>query len=170
MDACCAAPGACIYASCCPCCSNFSLRKRVLGGDITKYKCCQGYFDCCCCKAGHMGESSCPSCCLCLEVCCCPGMAISATRMYLMDSRNIQSDPCDRRLIRFNNCLQCISCICSILAIFISELKDVSACIRCIVDLVSCTVFGCMNAQVSYELDHEKDNKDQTGPLAQTMV
>ena len=31
---------------------------RVLGKDMSKYRCCQGYADCMCFKAGSMGERS----------------------------------------------------------------------------------------------------------------
>ena len=32
--------------------------------------------------------------------------ALSATRMYVMDKFNLASDPCDRRIIRFNTFMQ----------------------------------------------------------------
>ena len=69
--------------------------------------CTEGYFDCCCCiRAGSMGESSCPELCLCLEACCCNSLAVSASRALVMDQYDIMSDPCDNRLINFNNCIQ----------------------------------------------------------------
>ena len=46
--------------------------------------------------------------CLCLEAWCFPSCAISSTRMLVMDTRNIQPDPCDSRLIRRNNFLQAL--------------------------------------------------------------
>lgn len=46
--------------------------------------------------------------CLCLEAWCFPSCAISSTRMLVMDTRNIQPDPCDSRLIRLNNFLQAL--------------------------------------------------------------
>jgi len=89
------------------CCAQYALRVKVLEGDMTRYSCFQGYFDCCCCiRAGSMGESSCPELCLCLEACCCNSLAVSASRALVMDQYDIMSDPCDNRLINFNNCIQ----------------------------------------------------------------
>jgi hypothetical protein len=116
---------------------------------MTRYKCCQGYFDCCCFKAGSCGEKSCPYFCLCLEVnslqtrlgscltnfatvmglsirftavCplfqsfCCANLAVSATRMHVMEEKKLHSDPCDRRMIRCNNCVFLLSCVCNCLS------------------------------------------------------
>ena len=45
----------------CPWPAQYKLRTDVLGGDMSKYICCQGMFgSCCCLKPGEMGESSCP--------------------------------------------------------------------------------------------------------------
>jgi hypothetical protein len=60
---------------------QFSLRRKVLEGDMTKYRCCQGYFDVCCCRAGCYGEESCPEFCLCLETWCCHNFAIRCVRV-----------------------------------------------------------------------------------------
>ena len=35
--------------------------------------------------------------------------------MYVMDRFQLHSDPCDRRIIRLNNCVQIVSCVCNIL-------------------------------------------------------
>jgi len=96
-------------------------------GDMSKYICCQGMFGgCCCIRPGNMGEQDCPMCCLCLEATCCLSLAISASRWYIMEQRGLHSDPCDRRIIRVNNCLQCLACICTCLAICIEELRGVA--------------------------------------------
>ncbi|KAJ1464179.1 hypothetical protein T484DRAFT_1870593 [Baffinella frigidus] len=42
----------------------------------------------------------------CMKAWCCHSCAISATRTLIMDTRSIQPDPCDSRLIRLNNALQ----------------------------------------------------------------
>ena len=61
-------------------CTQYALRVKALEGDMTKYSCFQGYFNCCCFRAGTCGEQSCPELCLCFESCCCNSLAISATR------------------------------------------------------------------------------------------
>lgn len=43
-----------------------------------------------------------------------------------MEKYDLSSEPCDYRLIRINNCLQALACICTILAIFISDLKNLA--------------------------------------------
>ena len=43
-----------------------------------------------------------------------------------MDTRNIMPDPCDNRIIRFNNCMQLIACICHILAIIDQTFEDLA--------------------------------------------
>merc|ERR1739841_92861 len=95
------------------------MRKKVLGGNMDLYMCCQGYYDGLCCghpKAGSYGDTGNPACMAC-EMCCCPGWATSATRQYVMDQYDLASDPCDRQIIRFNNFMQLLSCICYTLAI-----------------------------------------------------
>lgn len=63
------------------------------------------------------------------------------------------SDPCDNRIIRFNNCIQILACICSILAIFFEELREIAECINLIADIVYYITSGCMQAQTFIELD-----------------
>lgn len=143
---------------CGPCCA-FTTRKKALDGDLSKYTCCQGYMDGCCCgvpKAGTCGESSCPACCLCLESCCCVGFNVSSTRLFVMDRYELTSDPCDRRMMRFTNALQCFACICEILALFQPEFADLADLLTCIADTVFCMTIGCMIGQLNYELDYQK--------------
>eukprot|EP00602_Paraphysomonas_sp_CaronLab_P008874 CAMPEP_0185018120 /NCGR_PEP_ID=MMETSP1103-20130426/950_1 /TAXON_ID=36769 /ORGANISM="Paraphysomonas bandaiensis, Strain Caron Lab Isolate" /LENGTH=213 /DNA_ID=CAMNT_0027547833 /DNA_START=43 /DNA_END=684 /DNA_ORIENTATION=- len=148
----------CCIASCfCPCCAAYQARTAVLDNDMSKYVCCQGYISgCCCCKPGQVGEQSCPEFCLCLEAFCCVGPSMSTSRMYLMDKHALGYDPCDNKLIRFSNCLQILSCICNILAIFISELRELARLIQCIADLVFYSMMGCMSAQIQYEVEYQK--------------
>jgi hypothetical protein len=86
----------------------------------------EGYLNFCCFKAGSCGEESCPELCLCCESCICNGLAVSASRMYVMEKYDLQMDPCDYRLIRINNCLQILACICDILAIFIEQIRELA--------------------------------------------
>jgi hypothetical protein len=71
-----------------------------------------------------------------------------------MDTRNIMPDPCDNRIIRFNNCIQLLSCVLDIAAIFVPALRDAAHILHHIADFVFWTTVGCMTAQTSYELDH----------------
>ena len=73
-----------------------------------------------------------------------------------MDKYALQSDPCDRRIIRFNNFMQLLSCVCDILACFYPEFRDCAEIIRLIADIVFLCTAGCMNAQVNVELKHRK--------------
>lgn len=62
---------------------------------------------------------------MCVEGCCCNCMAVSASRLVVMEKYQLSSDPCDYMLIRFSNLLMCLSCLCSVLSMsglpFISE-------------------------------------------------
>jgi hypothetical protein len=69
-----------------------------------------------------------------------------------MDYKNLQSDPCDRKLIRCNNCLQVLACVCTILSFFIRELGSLAQCIRCAADITYCAISSCMAAQVNFEI------------------
>lgn len=155
MDAPCKNPlGFCYSFVCCPC-AQWQLREKALEGDWTRYRCCQGYYDMCCWKAGSVGDTG-NKCCAAIELCCpwCLSCAVSSTRMLVMDTRNIMPDPCDNRIIRFNNCMQLISCICHILAMFDSSFEDLANLVDCIADMVFLTTQACMTTQADYELTH----------------
>mmetsp|Transcript_16145 Transcript_16145/g.19241 ORF Transcript_16145/g.19241 Transcript_16145/m.19241 type:complete len:287 (-) Transcript_16145:71-931(-) len=165
-------PAMCCYGCMCGPCAQYQLRQQALGGTLKEYRCCQGYIWPMSERAGQCGESSCPECCLCLEVCCCNGCALSATRFLIMDQKNLKSDPCDNRIIRFNNFMQLLSCICDLLSICIEELREAAAIIRCIANIVYCVTSGCMTGQMFYELDEGKGPYGAPGggaPPQQTM-
>eukprot|EP01035_Chromulina_nebulosa_P017858 gene17858-23471_t len=156
--------------SCCWCLGQFipftcgitqwCLRYKALGGDLSKYSCFQGYFNICCCfKAGQCCESECPHLCLFLEACICNFAAVSASRIYVMEKYDLSSDPCDYRLIRCNNCLQMLSCICFIASLIDPSLRDLAQIINNIADLFYHCVSGCMTAQVAYEIDYQKSGR-----------
>lgn len=153
--------GQCIPFTCI--CTQFCLRRKVLDYDMSKYVCCQGYFNCCCLKAGNCCEKQCPYPCLCLEATFCNSCAVSASRIYVMDKYQLSSDPCDYRIIAFSNCMQLLACICNILAIFIDELREVACIIDRIADFVYHVVSGCMTAQVIHELKYQETKKAQYG-------
>eukprot|EP00736_Rhodelphis_marinus_P005417 Rmarinus@m.11427 len=158
MKAPCEEPGIfCAAALCAPCMACHT-RKKVLDGDLSKYTCCQGYMDCamgpCKFTAGETcHEKDCPEMCLCLESCCCLGLSVSSTRNYVMDQRQLHSDPCDRRIIRCNNFLQMLACVCDIIYAVSGECREGRDLIRCIADLVFCATQACMQAQVLHEVE-----------------
>ena len=145
---------------------QYALRSKALNGDMTKYSCFQGYFNMCCCKAGECGEQSCPELCLFLEACCCNCLAVSATRIYVMEKYDLTSDPCDYRLIRINNCLQILACVCDILAIFDESFRAISQLIDRIADLFYHMLSGCMTAQVAHELNYQYKAGNMNGKQA----
>jgi hypothetical protein len=151
MKSCCANPLGCCVSMFFPCCCAFYLRYKALNGDWSKYSCCQGFI-CGNCMKSVPGQEDCPQLCLCCEVTFCESCAISATRVYVQVERQIKTDPCDNRIIRFNNCMQILSCICNILAIFFDGLDQLAAIIDLIADIVYCLTQACMQAQTHHEL------------------
>ncbi len=154
----------CCAAMILPQCTAFYARYSVLGEDCSKYRCCQGYLDgfCCgCWKSGMVCESACPCPCMFLESFLCLGFAVSSTRLYVMDSYELTSDPCDRRMIRFTNCLYLLSCICHIL----SMLDDSFSQLACILDRISDIVFlmttSCMTSQTLYEYTYQQQRQNK---------
>ncbi len=136
--------------------TQFCLRRKALENDLSKYRCFQGQFIVCCCiKADACCEESCPCLCLCIEAHLCNAMAISATRMFVMEKYDLQTDPCDNRLIRFNNCVQYIRCIVDIIAIFYDDARALAQIIDLIADFIYHSVSGCMTAQVAHELNYQ---------------
>ena len=157
----CAEPGCYAIACCCPGPVACYLRKEILDGDMGRYTCCQGYFDCCCFKAGRLGEEQCPEGYLCVESIFCTHFAIQANRFHMMDSRGIQPDPCDNQIIRCYNMMVCLQCIFELAACISGndELRDAAAMIRFITDLMYATIMPCMAAQVKAELNAEASGK-----------
>ena len=106
-------------------------------------------------------EKDCPDLCLCFESCCCNSLALSGTRAYVMDEYQLSSDPCDYRIIRFNNCMQFLDCFCTILACFIPDVRPIARVIDHIADVVYCVVSGCMTAQVAIELNYQHSKPEE---------
>jgi hypothetical protein len=137
------APGYCCYALFCSCCSSYSLRKRAIYNDMTRYVCCAGFMPC----SGKCKEQSCPECCLCMEVTCCFAQSVASTRWVIQvsaeaasrrprpaphrpaaappprltapsappqDEMHLQNTKCDNCLIGTMIALQYISCVVSV--------------------------------------------------------
>jgi len=159
-DACCAEPGCCIIAmlgvpfGCTACWARKAVLDKYHNG-VQDYVCCQGYLgQCCCvdtrecCKGSGFG--------LCLEGLCCPVLSTSLARIHLMQTKRLRPDPCDWQLIQCSNCLQLLSCILDIVAIFFKPARDLAHLVDCIADAFTCSVAGCMAAQIEHEI--KKDN------------
>eukprot|EP00640_Fibrocapsa_japonica_P004394 CAMPEP_0113935946 /NCGR_PEP_ID=MMETSP1339-20121228/2967_1 /TAXON_ID=94617 /ORGANISM="Fibrocapsa japonica" /LENGTH=226 /DNA_ID=CAMNT_0000938251 /DNA_START=97 /DNA_END=777 /DNA_ORIENTATION=- /assembly_acc=CAM_ASM_000762 len=155
-DATCQEPGCCLASCFCPPCAQYIIRQKALEGDMSNYRCCQGYYDEACLKSGSCGESSCPEVCLCFEATFCNSCAVSSTRRLVMDTYLLQSDPCDRRLIRLNNCIQCLTCPCHILAICDPEFRDCAQPVDYCANCFYYSVAACMTTQVNFEIDYQK--------------
>ncbi|KAH8047408.1 hypothetical protein JL720_16126 [Aureococcus anophagefferens] len=102
----------------------------------------------CCCFHPARAAKDIPRTCMCIEACCCAGLAVSSTRFVMMEQYHFMADECDNRLIRFNNCIQVLSCICHVLAIFKPQFRDLAQIIDLIADIVFFSTAGCMTAQV----------------------
>ena len=65
----------------------------------SRYTCCQGYICTGCMSSTDDIARSCPWPCLCMEALFCNSCAVSSTRMFVQDERQIITDPCDNRII-----------------------------------------------------------------------
>ncbi len=104
---------------------------------------------------------------MCLEACCCPGPAVSASSLVIRRKYSLGLDDDDVRLIRCSNCLfflsVCLNCIASITE---CEADDqVAAIVDLISDIVFLSVSGCMSAQ----MHHEMKIRDAKPPVSQDM-
>mmetsp|Transcript_11407 Transcript_11407/g.23200 ORF Transcript_11407/g.23200 Transcript_11407/m.23200 type:complete len:223 (+) Transcript_11407:49-717(+) len=145
-------------------------RKAVLekyANGMDDYVCCQGYVGKCCCIEPATTCKGSPAG-LCLEGCCCPMVSLSIARLHLMDAKQVRPDPCDYKIICCSNTLQLISCVLDIIAIFVEQARDLAELIGCLADLFTCSVGGCMGAQVHHEIKLDADGvKHHTAEMAQ---
>ena len=135
----------CFYTACAPC-GQWVMRRKLLNGDMSKYKLWQGYHDGPICfatrcpgapftiKSGSYGESKCPNTFLAAEVCCL-GCAWSVccsfdvNRKMIKEQRNLGNDPTENRV---NNCIGCFSQLASSLCMC-----------GCCVNISSCCIGLC---------------------------
>jgi hypothetical protein len=146
----------CLCTALLPCCSAYYTRHRALDGDLSRYACCQGYFDSICFRAGSCNESQCPHLCLMCEAFCCVGPSMSASRIFISDLYDLRPDPMDNRMIRFTNCLTLLSCVCDVASMFDENLRHLAHLIHVAAEVVFYTTLGCMAAQVNREIDVRK--------------
>lgn len=134
----------CCYLICAPC-GQWWMRRKLLGGDLSKYKLWQGYHDgphCCArrcegapitIRSGTYGEEKCPALFLAAEVCCLAGVwsvccSFDVNRRLIKDERNLGDDPTE---VRVNKCIG-----------FFSRLASQCFLLGCCVCIASCCV-GC---------------------------
>lgn len=128
-------------------CAQIALRRKVLGGNMKEYSCCQGYFTCCGAANSQLRrktscELRCPSILLCLEATFCNCFAVSASRLLVMDKHDLRPDPMDNQIIRCQNCIAAASCICNVLAICCSDLENCACCLNVCAQIGYCLVSG----------------------------
>ncbi len=76
-----------------------------------------------------------------------------------MDQYELTSDPCDRRLIRLNNCLMTLYGICSIFSFFIKDYRAYLKLLFLIDDITFLCLSPCMIAQVTHEKNYQENLK-----------
>jgi len=151
MSACLEKPGWCLFSALCPCCSSYSVRKQLLYNDMRRYVCCGGACPC----SGKMGEQSAPEFCLAMETVCCFAQSVASSRFMIQDEMLVQTTKCDNCIIGTMIALQYAACLFSIAAMLMQNdsLRELSAMLNLISDMVYCSVCACMQTQHKAQLD-----------------
>jgi len=156
-NAACRRPAYCCFSMVCMPCSNMYVRKQALKGDLSRYRCCQGYY-CGCCTRCLPCQSRCPSCCLCIEAHACPNVSVMSTRHFIQDELHIKNTACEACCF---NCMMLINCV---TACCMSEDNPIAQVVHCCVHTFLCVTMPCMLTQEKYELDK------QTSELEESLV
>lgn len=134
-------PLECVGAMLCPCCAQYYVRLRALGGDISRYKLFQGRHDgpkCCALMspslpftlhAGTHGDAENPQLFLCLEAWLCTYCAFHVSRQTMREERDLGLDPTE---VRTNNCL-----------IFFGSIARACCCVGCALRCAGCLAGLC---------------------------
>ncbi|CAK9107115.1 Hypothetical protein (Fragment) [Durusdinium trenchii] len=139
----CEAPGSFLYGCCCICCASYQQRTELLDLTGEPYVCCAGL-----CPCGPLGEPQ-DRACLFLEVCCCPGLALSANRFMVQTRFDKENTPCD-------------DCIITATCLFVCVLDIARCCVDVpheldfLADCLVMSVQGCMHAQQQIEINEVK--------------
>lgn len=126
-------------------CGQFLVRRRALGGDMSRYRLWQGYHDgpqCCArqcdslpitIQSGSYGEQDCPNAFLCLEVTCLGGVcssccAFDVSRRLMKEERELGTDPTEARQ---EKCMNFVGGIASSIGQMACCLQVTSCCVGC---------------------------------------
>jgi hypothetical protein len=134
----CERPGACLTGCICPCCTAYAQRRRLLEGDMSRYRCCAQKSDCCCC--GSCGDRG--ACCLLVEATLCLPCAINGNRELVMTEYGLADDVVGDELIHTLECL----------CYFVAALLEFEQCVL-VGDVCMLALCGCLLAQQEHQLD-----------------
>jgi len=156
-DACCEEPCCCIVSAlgapfgCTACWARKAVLEKYSANGLDDYVCCQGYIPqiCCCDPSTWCAGSRLALAC---EGLCCPVFSLSLARLHMMDAKQNRPDPCDYQIIWCSNILQLVSCVLDVVAIFVKGARDLAHLVDLVADLFTCSVAGCMGAQVYHEI------------------
>mmetsp|Transcript_23700 Transcript_23700/g.46399 ORF Transcript_23700/g.46399 Transcript_23700/m.46399 type:complete len:125 (+) Transcript_23700:340-714(+) len=110
-------------------------------------------------------QSNCPKIpCLCCEVICCPGLAASANRIFIMQKLHIQPDPCDEYIICCSNIMQILACFARC---FCDD--GIADCFTYAADILFCLTLACMNTQVNYEIENNLQTQGEWPQLGKRL-
>lgn len=145
LQAPCQQPLACCASVLCVPCFQYYLRRRLLRGDMEKYECCTGSCRGFMCYEGSIFcEDRAPELCLFLESSLCPCCALGYTRSALMRQERLQSDPCDRRLIRLGNAVALCNCI----SVWLNCARSGAHCLHTCAECCYCCTFRKYNVSL----------------------
>jgi len=136
----CEEPACCFFGCLCPCCAVYMQREKLLEITGEDYVCCGGMCPCL--------TMECPKVpCLCIESCCCSWWALGGNR-YLVQTRfGKRNTPCDNFILMFTCIVNWVMCIIRCAGV------DVPDTLEAALDLLNCTVFGCMHGQQHREIE-----------------
>lgn len=132
----------CCFGCFCPCCAVYHQRERLLAVTGEEYVCCAGMCPILCLKDPLPKVPV-----LCIESFCCSWWALSGNRFMVQTRFGKRNTACDNRILCCMCLVNIITCIASC---FVEIPQEISAC----VELMNCSVFGCMHGQQSREVDN----------------
>ena len=159
-SACCSNPGFTLMFMCCPTICAHKIRLKALGGDLTKYSCCQGNNKCGKCIPF---QKKWPNKCSQLEAWWCLGGSVYGTKHYVQDERDLIPDPCDKRLKKVDQCLKALVCITKIISYVCGGCDCCGCMLQCCQSVLKTTVMVCRAAQVDLELSLHPTADDYSG-------
>jgi len=139
------APLQCCFGCLCTCCAVYQQRMELLDLTGEPYVCCAGL-----CPCGPLGEPQDRNC-MCLEACCCTGLALSGNRFMVQTRFDKENTPCD-------DCILWTVCLCDCFVTIASCFIEIPEEIKLLVDCMVMSTNGCMHAQQHVEIQDIKKN------------